>query len=346
MQSKEKIKAGIAGLGRSGWKIHADTLGKLPESYEVAAVCEKDSKRAAEAAEKFGCRAYSEFNELIADGDVELVIVATPNHLHSQNSIDALKAGKHVVCEKPMAVNLEHADAMIKTSSETGRTLTIFQNRRYEPAFRKVMEVVSSGKLGRIVMVKMMWQGFGRRWDWQTLKKYGGGELKNTCPHAIDQALQFFKGKEPEIFCHMEKTLTLGDAEDHVKIIFKAEGAPLLDLEVTKACIYPENRWLIMGTQGGLAGSFTKLRWKYFNPGDLEARSVDETPTSDRSYNSEDIPWQPEQVWELGDEEDQRILFYRDFYSTLREGSPLAITPEDIRKQIAVIQKCQELCLV
>lgn len=343
MENTGKIKAGIAGLGRSGWNIHADAIEKMADMYRVAAVCEKDGGRAAEAKEKFGCRTYSAYEDLISDDEVELVIVATPNQLHSKNSIDAMRAGKNVVCEKPMAVSLEDADEMIKTASETGKTLTIFQNRRYVADFRKVMEVVSSGKLGRIVMVKMMWQGFGRRWDWQTLKKFGGGELKNTCPHAIDQALQFFTGAEPEIFCHMEKTMTLGDAEDHVKIIFKLDGFPVVDLEVTKACAYPGDKWKIMGTQGGLAGSFTDLKWKYFKPEDLPPREVDTSPTEGRTYNSEEIPWQPEEEWSAGGEEDPKILFYRELYEALRAKTPVAIKPEDVRKQISVIQKCQEM---
>ncbi len=343
MEKKGKVKVGIAGLGRSGWSIHAMGLEKLPDMFEIAAVCEKNAERASEAKDKFSCSTYSDFSELIADQDVELVVVATPNHLHSENSIAALRAGKDVVCEKPMAVSLKDADEMIKAASETGRTLSIFQNRRYALDFRKVMEVVSSGKLGRIVMVKMMWQGFARRWDWQTLKQFSGGELKNTCPHAIDQALQFFKGVEPDIFCHMEKTMTLGDAEDHVKIIFSAEGRPMVDLEVVKTCAYPGDNWVVMGTQGTLAGTFSRLRWKYFKPENMPERKVDINPTDGRSYNREEIPWQPEEEWSAGDEEDPKILFYKDLYKTLRENAPLVIRPEDVRKQISVIQKCEQM---
>lgn len=341
-----KIKTGIAGLGRSGWDIHALGLEKLPDLYEVTAVCETNPGRAREAEAKFGCRVHQDFSGLISDREVELVVVATPSHLHTANTIDALESGKDVVCEKPMAINLRDADRMMKASADTGGMLTIFQNRRYAPDFKKIMEVLESGKLGRIVEVKMMWQSFGRRWDWQTLKEFGGGELKNTSPHAIDLALQFFRGAEPEVYCHMERTMTLGDAEDHVKIILKADGCPLLDIEVTRACAYPENKWLIMGTQGGLSGTFTKLRWKHFRPEDLQSRKVERTPTGDRSYNSENIPWQPEEEWEAGEHEDSKMPFYRDLYKTMREGAPLVIKPEDVRKQMFVIDKCQEICPV
>ena len=137
--------------------------------------------------------------------------------------------------------------------------------------------------------------------------------------------------------------MTLGDAEDHVKIVLSAPGRPVLDVEVTKACAYPGDTWVVMGTQGGLTGSFSTLRWKYFNPEDLEPREVDAAPTQGRVYNSEQIPWQAEESWEAGKEEEDKILFYRDLYKTLREDAPLKITPEDIRKQISVIQKCRQI---
>ncbi len=344
MGNSGRIKVGIAGLGRSGWGIHALALEELSDLYEVSAVSEKDPMRLEEARGKFGCRTYPEYRELIGDEEVELVVVATPSMLHPVNSIEALKAGKDVVCEKPMAANLKAADEMIRTASETGKTLTIFQNRRYAEDFVKVMEIVSSGKLGRIVEVKMKQHGFGRRWDWQTLKKYGGGELKNTCPHSLDQALQFFKGVEPEVYCHLERTMTLGDAEDHVKVILKAEGYPLLDIEVTKACAYPEENWLVMGTQGALAGTASKLRWKYFNPEDLPPRELDEKPTEDRSYNKDEIPWQPEEVWESGGgRASAKKNFYIDLHKALRENAPVVIKPEDVRKQIAVIEECERI---
>jgi len=339
-----EVKVGIAGLGRSGWRNHAAVLGTLPEMYRVVAVSDPLEERRREAVEKFGCRAYPDFESLIGDDEVELVVIATPSHLHAPQTIKALEAGKNVVCEKPMAATLAEADAMIEAYKKTGRLLTIFQNRRYDPDFLKVKEVIQSGKLGRIVLIKMSWHSFGRRWDWQTLKKFGGGELRNTASHAIDQALQLFGDEEPEVFCDMQRTLTLGDAEDHVKIILRAPGAPMVDIEVTRACAYPQSWWLIMGTQGGLTGSTTSLRWKYFNPEDLPPRQVDEKPTPDRSYNREEIPW-IEETWNLGEGYKRgTFLFYEELYKTLRHGAPLAITPESVRRVMWVIEKCRELC--
>jgi len=171
----EKIKVGIAGLGRSGWNIHAFWLSQIPELYQIVAVCDPIEKRRKEAEEKFKCRTYENFEDFVKDDEIEIVIVATLSNLHKEHTIKALKSGKNVVCEKPMAENIEDADEMINTAKETGKLLTIFQNRRYAPDFLKVKEIIDSGILGRIVMIKMSQHSFGRRWDWQTLKNMKEG---------------------------------------------------------------------------------------------------------------------------------------------------------------------------
>jgi scyllo-inositol 2-dehydrogenase (NADP+) len=342
----DEIKVGIAGLGRSGWGIHSKFFEKYPNMYKVVAVFDPIEERRLDAVKRFECKAYSDFVPLIEDDDVELVVIATPSHLHSPLTIKALKAGKKVVCEKPMATSLVDADAMIETSRTTGNLLTIFQNARYAPDFLKVREVIQSGKLGRIALIKMSWHSFGRRWDWQTLRKFGGGELSNTGPHAIDQALQFIGDKEPEIFSDLQRTLTLGDAEDHVKIILRAPESPVVDIEVTNACPYPQNWWLVMGTQGGLTGSASSLKWKYFKPEDLPPRQVNTEPTSDRSYNWEEISWR-EEIWDVDETcKSRELSFYEELYKTLRHGSPLGITPESVRRVIWVIERCRVLSKV
>jgi len=341
----EAIKVGIAGLGRSGWNIHKKLLTQLPEMFKIVAVLDGKPERRKEAEKELGCRSYSEYSDLLSDEEVELMVVAMPSHLHAPWTIQALEAGKDVVCEKPMATCLADADKMIEAAKRTGRLLTIFQNRRYSDDFLKVKEVIGSGKLGRIVMIRMCVHSFSRRWDWQTLKEYGGGSLNNTGPHFLDQALQLMGDVEPKVFCHLERTLTSGDADDHVKVILQAEGAPMIDLEITSCCAYPRDTWLVMGTSGGLTGTPKMLRWKYVDWSKMPPRPVDREPTPDRSYNREDLIWEPEEVWEASKEPGPgQIQFYRDLYATMRQGKPLAITPESVRKQIAVLEECHRQC--
>ncbi|HXW01732.1 MAG TPA: Gfo/Idh/MocA family oxidoreductase, partial [Anaerolineae bacterium] len=117
----QPIKVGIAGLGRSGWGIHANALGSLTEHFRIVAVCDLDPVRQQEAKERFGCRAYADYADLVADDEVELMIVATPSQLHVNDTIAALRAGKHVMVEKPMAPDLAGVDEMIAVAEETGQ---------------------------------------------------------------------------------------------------------------------------------------------------------------------------------------------------------------------------------
>ncbi len=195
------ITVGIAGLGRSGWNIHIHGLSELTDKFKILAVTDPLEDRLKEAEEKLGCKTYKTFDELINDKDINLVVVATPSHLHCEHTVKALKSGKNVVCEKPMARSVEEADSMIKAAKETGKILTIFQNWRYNPSFLKVKEIIDSGKLGRIVEIKITSHSFTRRWDWQTLKKFGGGTLNNWGAHLIDVALLLLGDMDFDIFC-------------------------------------------------------------------------------------------------------------------------------------------------
>lgn len=339
------IGVGIAGLGRSGWGIHVPSLEALPAQYRIVAVHDPKAERVAEAEARLGCRGYDDLSALLQDDAVELAVIAIPSHLHADAAVEALRAGKHVLVEKPFAADLADADRMIAAARETDRVLTGSQNYRYMADFLTIREVIASGKLGRILQVRVAWHWFRRRWDWQTMKAYGGGSLNNDGSHVVDQALLLLGDGQPEIFCHMERSgLSSGDAEDHVKVLLQARDAPLIDMEFSNACAYAQDMWLVMGTNGTLTGSHAGLRWKYIDPRLLPARPVSHDPTPDRSYNREELPW-VEEIIDLSKERhiDSNKRLYLDLYATVREHQPLAITAESIRRQLAVLQRCREL---
>ena len=237
------VNIGVAGLGRSGWNIHINALRHMTDMFKIVAVSDPDQSRCADAANEFTCNTHPDFTGLANDGDVELIVVASPNNLHPAHTIEAFRTGKHVVCEKPLAATAEDVDRMVQAAEKANRTLAPFQNWRYHPEFLKVQEIISSGKLGRIVTIKIAFHSFKRRWDWQTLKAFGGGELNSTAPHFLDQAIQLFGDTEPQVFCRLDRALTSGDADDHCKVILHGPNAPLIDLEITRACAYPQDLW-------------------------------------------------------------------------------------------------------
>jgi len=144
------IKIGVIGAGTVVRVRHLPETQENPDA-EVAAVCDIVQERADEMAKKYQAKAYTDYRELVQDPELDAVIVAATNVTHAEMSIAALKAGKDVMCEKPMATSLSDAQAMIDAAESTGRKLMIAHNQRLEPANQKAREIIQSGKLGRVL---------------------------------------------------------------------------------------------------------------------------------------------------------------------------------------------------
>ena len=114
---------------------------------------------------------------------------------------------------------------MVAVRDATGRLLSVFQNWRFRPELQKVLAIAGAGELGRLVQVRLVSHGFGRRWDWQTLRRFGGGSLNNTGAHLIDAALTLFGPGEPRVLYVSDCVQTLGDAEDHLKVVLTPDPA-------------------------------------------------------------------------------------------------------------------------
>jgi predicted dehydrogenase len=319
----------------------------MDSMYRIAAVTDRDPARRAEAVATLGCRAHDDVAGVLADPAVELVVIASPSHVHAEQSIEALRRGKHVVCEKPMALGAADADRMIDAAERAGRVLSVFHNMRYWPDFLKVREVMQSGVLGRIVQVRITLHRFTRRWDWQTLRAFGGGTLFNAGAHLVDLGLQLFGDREPLVTADLQRTLTSGDAEDHVKILLRsADGlvpaSPTVEVEISDACAYPQDAWHVMGTAGGLRGSAQRLEWKWVDFSALPQRPVDANPAAaERKFNREELIWH-EQRWERPPEQNPDYrAFYTELHRSLEQGTPPAITPQSVRRTLAVLERCR-----
>ena len=343
--SASPIRVGVVGLGRSGWNIHGKTLGGMQDLYRVAAVADPEAERRDEAQRGHGCRAHASFESLVQDDELDLIVIASPNHLHTEHAIASMAAGKHVVCEKPFALSVEDADRAIAAADEYGRVLSPFQHRRYEAHFQKVCSLIDEGVLGEVVNIRMTWHQFTRRWDWQTLVRYGGGLLNNNGSHLLDHALQMWPADvEPEVFADLRQVLTLGDTEDHVKIVLKAEGCPTLDVELTNACAFTQDRWLVMGSRGGLRGTEDRLEWCVTDWANQPARQLETEAVTERQYAKDDVTWTRYEWTPPADQEHAYVRYYQDLYETIRHDKPLVIEPRSVRRLIRTLERCYEQC--
>lgn len=144
------LKIGIIGAGSIVRVRHLPETKMNPDA-SVGAVCDIVEARARELAAEYDCKAYTDYRDLVQDPELDAVIVAATNTTHAEMTIAALKAGKHVLCEKPMATTLEDARGMIKASKESSLKLMIAHNQRLETAHQKAREILQSGRLGKVL---------------------------------------------------------------------------------------------------------------------------------------------------------------------------------------------------
>ncbi len=354
-QAEGIIKVAIAGQGRSGYGIHGTWLHQAHEEFRIVAVADQLPERRQDAEREFGATAYADYTEMLRAGGFDLFVNALPTPLHAPATIEALRGGYHVVSEKPLAGSVADVDRMYEAAVEAGRMLAPFQNNRFQPFFEKIQEIVQSGVLGEILVIRSHWGGFSRRWDWQTLQRNLGGVLFNTGPHAIDQALTLIGwDKDPQVFCRMSCHHELGgDADDLCAVTLHGPNMPLVEILLTAYLAYPQgDMYNISGTRGGLTGHATELKWKYYDAQQAPKQSFWSQWSVDRAYPREDLPW-VENSWNI-DEECAKSAsgytlrsfsvgterFYRNIRDVLLHGSDLLVTIPQVRRQIAVIEDC------
>ena len=343
------LRVGIIGQGRSGYGIHAAHLIHVQKSYRIAAVADLIESRRRRAVEEFGCDAVADYRELFKRKDLDLIINATPSHLHPPVTLELLQHGFNVLCEKPFARTVADVDKMIATAKKSGKLLAVFQQSRNARYFAQVQKVIASGVLGRIVQISISFSGFGRRWDWQTVQDMNGGNLMNTGPHPLDQALVLFGEGMPRVNCFMDRANTFGDAEDYVKLVLSGEGHPVIDIEISSCQAYPGPTYSVQGTRGSMKTTMSEAEWKYFKLSEAPKQKLIRAPLSTAegkpAYPAETLKWHfgkwkvPPADADLFESISAR--YYRMLYKSLTAGAPLQITPQQVRRQIAVIEESQ-----
>lgn len=353
----KKIKVGIIGQGRSGRNIHRHLLECCPllqERFDVVAVADPIEERTAAVnpGANPDCVRYSDYKDLLKDKNVELVVNASRSHKHVDISIEAMEAGYDVLCEKPLTNRVSEVDRLLAVKEKTGKFFAVFQQARFRPLYRKIYEVIQSGVLGDIAMVKVAYNGFGRRWDWQTIQGLCAGELLNTAPHPLDQMVELwesFGDTDPErIFAKLACINNFGDAEDFVKVILEGKDHPVIDLEVSKECMFPTYQYQVFGKNGSLVGNNDTVEWKYYRPEEATTPELSIAPLEGEGrkpvYCSEKLNYytekwvSPEAVASSFD--DWGTKYYINIYDAMTKGTPLKVKLSQIRRQIAIIEEC------
>ncbi len=342
---REPIRVGLVGLGRAGWGMHCPELEKYPELFQIIAVCDPLKDRRDLVTAKYpGCRAYRRYEDLLLDGDIELVDIATRTEDHVEHALKALKTGRWVNLEKPISTDYDQALVLRAASIKAGNKLFVRHNRRFEPAFTHVSEIIDSGILGEIHTVRLRRGGFSRRDDWQTVKRCGGGQLLNWGPHLIDQALLFLGSPPVRIWSDLKRVTAMGDAEDTVHIIMRNLGGLTVDLEISGGRALPVPDYTVSGEKGELSATGDILTLKYLDPKHRlpRRRASVRTPPLGSFGSPDNLKWIEEQVPVAPAAPASMTLIWEHLANAIRLNKPYPITLDqavDVMKIISLARK-------
>ena len=276
-----KVRFGIIGTGVIA-ALHAEAIRAL-ENAELVAVYDKVAERCCAFAEKYHIQAVNDFDAFLSDKTIDAVTIATPTGLHAEVAIPAARAGKHVLCEKPLDVTLEKADAIIQECKKHGVVLSAVFQSRFAKNIQLLKKTVDEGRFGKIVLVSAQVKLFRSQeyYDsaaWRgTWALDGGGALMNQSIHTIDLLL-YINGDPDEVFAYTG-TLTHEriEVEDNACAVVKYKNGSMGVIEVSTSCApgFPR-RIEVSGSKGSVVMEDDQIvRWQFVDeqPEDAAIRS-------------------------------------------------------------------------
>ena len=339
------VKIGLVGLGRAGDGMHVTALKERTDMFTVVAACDLIEDRLEKVKAATGCRTYKTVEELLADEEVELVVIATRSCDHYRHAVMAMEAGKHVFLEKPITLSAEEAIDLFERSEKPGAPLFFpQQNRRFEGVFMDLENVIASGKLGNVFEITITEKGYQRRDDWQTIDEFGGGQLFNWGPHIVDQSLRLLGAPVAQQFSHRVHAVAGGDCEDHFSAHFIGENGRKVNMSISGASALDTGRhYLAHGTRGSYEATNMHVHVKYIDPEQVLPRVISDPGTPMNGFGASGTftavvtPNWIEEEYDLT--QDIRVL-WKHMYDVLRNGAEYPIKKEN------VIALMQALCKI
>jgi scyllo-inositol 2-dehydrogenase (NADP+) len=309
------IDAGLIGFGLAGRAFHGQVISRVP-GLRLAAILQRSGN---EAQAKYpDVRVVRSIEELLSINSIRLVVIATPNDTHFEFARKCLEADRDVLVDKPFTTTLEEASSLVRLAQEKKRSITVYQNRRYDGDFQTVRELCASGRLGRIVRFETSYDRYRpnlKPGAWRETVRPGSGILFDIAPHLIDHALLLF-GLPQAITADVraEREGALADDAFDITLHYPNNLRAVLRSSILAAA--PRPRFVVFGT----GGSFVK---QTFDPQETNLR-YDRIPLNS-AWGAE-----PEENWGVlttpsGETFIQERIpnancDYRDFYANLRDA--------------------------
>lgn len=266
------INFALVGCGRIS-KRHGELLGENQiDGAQLVAVCDKIISKAEVIAEKYSIPAYSCLHEMMKKEKIDVVVVLTESGLHAQHTIELAPYGSDIVVEKPMALTLDDADAMIEACDKAGVKLFVVKQNRFNVPIVQLRKALDQGRFGKLVMgtVRVRWcrpQAYYDQDSWRGTWEYDGGVLTNQASHHVD-LLEWMMGDVESVFAKSKRALVDIEAEDTAVVILKFRNGALGVIEATTA-VRPkdlEGSISVLGETGSVeVGGFAVNEMKTWN---------------------------------------------------------------------------------
>lgn len=336
-----KIQLGIIGFGGMG-KWHAQNAPRA--GVEIAAVCDIEELKQKEAAE-MGYRLYPTADELLADPQVNTVILTVPNHLHKEMCIKAAAAGKHVITEKPAALTVQELDEMEAACKAAGVFFTAHQNRRWDRDMLTVKKAFDEGLLGNIFTIESkLHSGNGYMHEWHLYKKYGGGMIYDWGVHLIDQILFMMpEAKIKSVYADIKNVLH-EEVDDYFKIIMKMDNGITAHLELSTYILEYQPRWLVGGDKGTMMVKSFACDGNIYRTGKLLEKLPPQITETEAGPTRQFAPVPPGGIVTepLPEIKTDWVDFYRNVDGVLNGREESRIQMTEVRRVLAVMEACRE----
>lgn len=338
MMSKKKINTGILSFGMSGTLFHAPFLNEHP-GFQLTAVVERSKKIAAKTYPNI--ISYDSVDELIADENIELVVVNTPNYTHFEFAQKALRAKKHVLVEKPFCVGSAEAQELFAEAKRVDRRILPYQNRRYDSDFLAVKKVLESGKLGALVEVHMRYDRYRYHIGPKIAKETpvpGSGLMYDLAPHLLDATFALFGyplqwGKYTGQF----RPKTQVDDYVHLHLVYPKDVQVFLTMSML--VVQPQAAYILNGTKGTFVKQRTDIQEQQLLAGMSPGNPLFGIEDAHRNGVLTTISENGERhTEEIESEKSSYINLFEDVYRSIIEGVPYPITEKDILRQIEILE--------
>jgi UDP-N-acetyl-2-amino-2-deoxyglucuronate dehydrogenase len=348
MSTAETGNVGFAVVGLGMGRHHCRSI-KAARGADLIAICDIDPERREKAAQEYGCKAYASVDELLQDPDVQVVNVAVPTGLHAEVGIKVAQSGRHVICEKPLDVNLEKADSLIAACNDHGVKLASIFQRRLHPLSRKIKETLDSGRLGRLHYsdIHLYWyrtDGYyagGNPPGWRgTFALDGGGACMNQGIHSID-LIAWLSGGVKTVYARTGTFTHSIEAEDVGTVLVTYRNGALGNITCTTAA-YPglSNDLHILGSKGSIVVSDDRVvSWRIKrDDGDEAAEKAEEAEMQARYGGSAGSGASDPMAVGF----DGHTVHVEDMVGAIREGREPIIAGTDARHAVEICAAIQQ----